>query len=71
MALRSQWCFLVLLLSVSSTCPVLSHRILGLFPSPEKSHWAVGEGIVKALCAAGHQVINIIQIHIVILPMIN
>lgn len=34
-----------------------SHRILGVFPSPEKSHWAVGEGIVKALCSAGHEVL--------------
>lgn len=43
----------LLLLAVSSTN---SLKILGIFPTLGKSHFFVGEGMMKALHSAGHEV---------------
>lgn len=32
------------------------HKILGVFPTPWKSHWNVGASVLKQLARAGHDI---------------
>lgn len=35
---------------------VNGYKILGVFPTPEKSHWIIGHSVMKTLAKAGHSV---------------
>lgn len=45
---------------LSTLCVALSsvscYRILGVFPNPAKSHYIVGDALMKGLAAKGHDV---------------
>lgn len=41
---------------LSSFCLVESYRILGVFPVPTRSHYFLGNALMKALAEAGHDV---------------
>ena len=50
--------FLVLLvvLSIFGTNHTDAARILGMFPTPSKSHWILGSALLKELALDGHEV---------------
>nr|XP_019531368.2 UDP-glucuronosyltransferase 2C1-like [Aedes albopictus]XP_019537577.2 UDP-glucuronosyltransferase 2C1-like [Aedes albopictus] len=53
--------FLVLLvvLSIFGTSHTDAARILGVFPTPSKSHWILGSALLKELALDGHEVTDV------------
>lgn len=47
---------IIFVLLVSTISLADSLKILGVFPEPTKSHYAIGEATMKALNEAGHEV---------------
>lgn len=46
----------IVVLTILLPCFVQSARILGIFPSPGKSHFFLGQALMKALAEKGHDV---------------
>lgn len=46
----------IILFLLAAVARIEGYKILGVFPTAAKSHWAVGEGVMKALGEAGHEV---------------
>lgn len=49
-------CFLLTLVTIISDNHADAARILGVFPTPSKSHWILGSSLLKELASDGHEV---------------
>lgn len=48
--------FTCIFIFVLSFCCAQNYRILGVFPVPDRSHFFLGDTLMKALAEAGHDV---------------
>ncbi|EAT37650.1 AAEL010381-PA [Aedes aegypti] len=52
-------CFLLTLVTIISDNHADAARILGVFPTPSKSHWILGSSLLKELASDGHEVTDV------------
>ncbi|XP_001654514.2 UDP-glucuronosyltransferase 2A3 [Aedes aegypti] len=57
------FCVLVCLVAINPNCAHAA-RILGVFPTPSKSHWFLGSALMKELALDGHDVTDVSPFHL-------